>query len=121
MATPKQSGLSPLAMVEGEEEQQKFAEVQQLQQQLKDALDYRKGFYLDPTMLALAQGFATPTKTGSFFESAGIAAGRVAEAQEAERKRAQEIAQMRWVSLACNNSSVKPSKCRITLLAELPV
>lgn len=95
MATPKQSGLSPLAMVEGEEEQQKFAEVQQLQQQLKDALDYRKGFYLDPMMLALAQGFATPTKTGSFFESAGIAAGRAAEAQEAERKRAQEIAQMR--------------------------
>lgn len=95
MATAKQSGLSPLAMVEGDEEQQKFAEVQRLQQQLKDALDVRKGFYLDPTMLALAQGFATPTRTGSFFESAGIAAGRAAEAQEAERKRAQEIAQMR--------------------------
>lgn len=95
MATPKQSGLSPLAMIDSEEERQKFAEVQQLQQQLKEALDYRKGFYLDPTMLALAQGFATPTRTGSFFESAGIAAGRVAEAQEAERKRAQEIAQMR--------------------------
>ena len=89
------SAVSGLTAIGSEDEQQKFAEVQRLQQELKDALDYRKGFYLDPTMLALAQGFAAPTRTGSFFESLGTVAGQLGQVQEAERKRAQEIAQMR--------------------------
>jgi hypothetical protein len=95
MATAKAPATSPLNIVQGEEEEKKFAEVRDLQNQLKEALDYRKGFYLDPTMLAIASGFAEPTLTGSFFESAGKAARRVGETQEAERKRAQEIAQMK--------------------------
>lgn len=95
MATAKATTTSPLAAVQGEEEERKLAEVRQLQQQLKDALDYRKGFYLDPSMLAIAQGFAAPTRTGSFFESLGTVAGNLGRAQEEERKRAQEIAQMR--------------------------
>ena len=95
MATAKATTTSPLAAVQGEEEERKLAEVRQLQQQLKDALDYRKGFYLDPSMLAIAQGFAAPTRTGSFFESLGTVAGNLGRVQEEERKRAQEIAQMR--------------------------
>lgn len=87
--------LPSISALSGEAEQQKFAEVQRLQQELKDALDYRKGFYLDPTMLAMAQGFAAPTRTGSFFESLGTVAGQLGQAQEAERKRAEEIARMR--------------------------
>lgn len=46
-------------------------------------------------MLAIAQGFAAPTRTGSFFESIGTVAGNLGRVQEEERKRAQEIAQMR--------------------------
>lgn len=94
MATAKAAPLSILP-AGTEEEQQKFAEVERLRQQLKDALDYRKGFYLDPTMLAIAQGFSAPTRTGSFVESLGNVATNLGQAQEAERKRAQEIAQMR--------------------------
>jgi hypothetical protein len=51
--------------------------------------------FFDPTWLAAAQGFATPTQTGSFFESLGNVAGNIGKAQDAEQKRAQELANMR--------------------------
>ena len=50
---------------------------------------------LDPTWLAAAQGFLTPNKTGSFFESLGNVAGNVSKAQEAEQSKAVELAKMR--------------------------
>lgn len=98
MATAKPSGAlsSVMALPAGStEEEQKLAEVRQAQQALKEALDQRKGFYLDPTMLAIAQGFAAPTRTGNFFESLGNVAGNIGKVQEAEQQRAQEIARMR--------------------------
>lgn len=96
MATAKQAPLSyPTLPAEGEEEQKKLQEIEQLRQNLKDTLDQRKGFFLDPTMLALVRGFSAPTKTGSFFESAGIAAGELGKTQEEEQKRAQDIARMK--------------------------
>ena len=56
----------------------------------------------DPTLMAMAQGFLSPTKTGSFGESLGFAAGKVSEAEaqkqsqwEAEQKRIQDNAMMR--------------------------
>jgi hypothetical protein len=51
--------------------------------------------FFDPTWLAAAQGFATPTNTGSFFESLGNVAGNIGKAQESEQKKAQELANMR--------------------------
>jgi len=64
--------------------------------QLIKSLDARqeKPFF-DPTYLAAAQGFLTPTKTGNFFESLGNVAGNVAKAQEAEQNRALETAKAR--------------------------
>ena len=77
------------------EEKEALEEVKSSQRMLNDALMYRVNM-LDPTMLAMAQGFLAPTKTGSFGESLGNVAARVLPVQEAEEKRAQEIAKMRY-------------------------
>ena len=46
--------------------------------------------------LAMAQGFLAPTKTGSFGESLGNVSAQLRPVQEAEEKRAQDIAKMRF-------------------------
>lgn len=51
---------------------------------------------LDPGMLALAQGFLAPTRTGSFGESLGTAAGNYATAQVADEQRVRDLAKMRY-------------------------
>jgi hypothetical protein len=64
--------------------------------QLISAIDARQEKpAFDPTWLAAAQGFLSPKKTGSFFESLGNVAGNVAKAQEAEQNRAIETAKAR--------------------------
>jgi len=60
---------------------------------LEASLKERKG--LDPTMLALAQGFFAPTKTGGFGESISNAVANYAPAQQAEEKAIQERAGLR--------------------------
>jgi hypothetical protein len=65
------------------------------QKMLMDSLVNRKQLF-DPTLLAMAQGFLSPTKTGSFGESLGNVAAAVAPVQQAEEKRSQEIAKMRF-------------------------
>jgi len=72
-------------------------------QEYKDAMAKLRQTYnersekplFDPMWLAAAQGFATPTNTGSFFESLGNVAGNIGKAQDAEQKKAQELANMR--------------------------
>lgn len=61
---------------------------------VKALTDRRSG--PDPSMLALAQGFFAPTRTGSFGESLSSAIGGYSQAQVAEEKRLQEIARMRY-------------------------
>ena len=53
---------------------------------LSDSLTNRKMMF-DPTLLAMAEGFLSPTQTGSFGESLGKMAGKVGAAQEVEDKR----------------------------------
>ena len=65
------------------------------QQNLKDMLAKRENRLFDPTLLAMAQGFFAPTKTGSFGESLGNVAGAVAPVQQAEDKRTMDLAKMR--------------------------
>jgi hypothetical protein len=66
------------------------------QQNIKDIIAQREeGRLFDPTMLAMAQGFLSPTKTGSFGESLANVAGAVAPVQAAEDKRAMDMAKMR--------------------------
>jgi hypothetical protein len=65
------------------------------QKNARDKYDERNNRLFDPTMLAMAQGFLAPTKTGSFGESLGNVAAAVGPAQAAEEKRTMEMAKMR--------------------------
>ena len=60
---------------------------------LTESLDARKNRFFEPTLLAMAQGFAAPTRTGGFGESLGNALGKIGEAETASVKENQEIAQ----------------------------
>lgn len=62
---------------------------------LNESLDLRKNRTFDPMLLAAAQGFLAPTKTGSFMESLGRVAGAVGEAQEKSIAEQQQEAQQR--------------------------
>jgi len=65
------------------------------QKKFEDMLAERENRLFDPTLLAMAQGFLAPTKTGSFGESLGNVAGAVAPVQQAEDKRNMDMARMR--------------------------
>lgn len=70
-------------------------EYEAAQQEARDILAQRQNRLFDPTMLAMAQGFLAPTKTGSFGESLGNVAAAVGPAQSAEEKRTMDMAKMR--------------------------
>jgi len=73
-----------------EESQRKY---QEALDRVTQSLDARKNRLFDPVLLAMAEGFLAPTRTGGFGESLGIAAGKIRGAEEAEVKREQELAQ----------------------------
>lgn len=77
------------------EEQEGIQRVKQTQRELREALESRQNQLFDPVMLALAQGFLSPTKAGGFGESIANAAALVGPAQEREQKRQIEMAQIR--------------------------
>jgi hypothetical protein len=87
---------APLASLYAEdaEEERLVGEIKDTYSKLRGALDNRKQLF-DPVLLAMAQGFLAPTKTGSFGESIGNVAALVGPAQEAETKRETELAKMR--------------------------
>jgi hypothetical protein len=95
---------SPLALVEMPGESSGMTEARQTyidaQKKMLEALESRNQLF-DPVLLAMAQGFLAPTKTGSFGESISNVAGAVGPAAEAERKRNIEMAQIR-AELAAN-------------------
>jgi len=51
--------------------------------------------WFDPTLLAVAQGFLAPNRTGNFFEALGNAAGTLGKAEEAQQAKEIELAKMR--------------------------
>lgn len=77
------------------EEQTLVDEIKGSYAKLREALDSRQNQLFDPVLLAMSQGFLSPTKTGSFGESLGNVAAMVGPAQQAEEKRSQEIASMK--------------------------
>ena len=84
------------AFGEGEESTQANQRYQDAYNQLIAAVEKRsQPQFFDPTLLAISQAFLGPTKTGSFGEAAGIAAGNVAKAQEAQQTREEDLARMR--------------------------
>ena len=92
MATsPLNTALKPNVSA-GNDAEQKY---QEALSQLMERLDTRKNRLLDPTMLAMAQGFLTPGQTGSFGEALGNAARNVGAAQQQQQKEDVDIAQMR--------------------------
>lgn len=84
------------AFGEGEESAQANQRYQDAYNQLIAAVEKRsQPQFFDPTLLAISQAFLGPTKTGSFGEAAGVAAGNVAKAQEAQQTREEDLARMR--------------------------
>lgn len=73
-----------------EEAQRKY---QEALDRVTASLDARKNRLFDPTLLAMAEGFLAPTRTGGFGESLGMAAGKIRGAEEAKFKEEQELAQ----------------------------
>lgn len=93
MATTPAQTVSPLAMAMPEDEAY-VQEVRASRKALQDALVNRQQLF-DPTLLAMAQGFLAPTRSGGFGESLGNVAARVAPVQEQEQQRAVQMAQLR--------------------------
>jgi hypothetical protein len=75
--------------------------LREAQSNLRQALDTRSNQPFDPTLLAISQALGSPTKTGSFGEVIGNVAGAIGTSQQAEDKRAREIASMK-MELAAN-------------------
>lgn len=89
---------SPLTILPepyGQERPATNIETEEALQTLLEALEARRNRGYDPRMLALAEGFLSPTKTGSGFEAIGRAAGKLREADIAERQEDVEFAQQR--------------------------
>jgi hypothetical protein len=80
--------VSPLAKYE-QERDQAF-------ELLKSSLDSRKNQMFDPTLLAMAQGFLAPTKTGGFGESLSTAAGNVGQVMRQQEEDLQKNAKARF-------------------------
>jgi len=75
-------------------EKKSLEEFLRIQDELEQALNNRQQLF-DPVMLAMAQGFLAPTKTGKFGEALGNVAALVGPAQQAEEKRRLENIAMR--------------------------
>lgn len=100
MTTKASSGaLSMLPVSIGDEEY--IQRLREAQENLRQALDNRSNQLFDPTLLAISQALGSPTKTGSFGEVLGNVAGAIGTSQQAEEKRAREIASMK-MELAAN-------------------
>jgi hypothetical protein len=87
----KISGLTPLAGI-NEDADTKY---QSALERIQAALTARENPSIDPVMLAMAQGFLNPGKTGSFAEGLGGAAGNVIPVMAQKQKEAMDNAQMR--------------------------
>ncbi|NBS41006.1 MAG: hypothetical protein EBS73_17530 [Betaproteobacteria bacterium] len=66
--TTSKGALAVPYYAETEEEQAKLKELQSARQKLQEALEGRNRLF-DPVLLAMAQGFLSPTPTGKFGES----------------------------------------------------
>lgn len=93
---------------EAEEAKRRYQEAQKL---LLDALEARKNRLFDPTLLAIAEGFGAPTRSGSFFEGLGRVAGKLRESQTQQEAEEKKIAEMR-LNLAQQGLSMEQQKER---------
>lgn len=95
------------------------AEVDAAREMMKQALQDRKG-RIDPSYLALAQGFLAPTRTGSFGESLGTAVGAFGKAQDAEADRNAQLAKMRYeLSLKAVEEEKEAARLGLNVVSKL--
>lgn len=92
---------------------------QEALRKLNESLDLRRNRTFDPMMLAAAQGFFAPTKTGSFFESLGNVATNVGQAQERSIAEEQEEARQR-LGVAQSGLELERLKQRERILGGYP-
>lgn len=85
---------TPALIAETPEEQGYLEELKASRRALQEALLNRQQLF-DPTLLAMAQGFLAPTKTGSFGESLANVAAQVGPVQQKERERELQMFQIR--------------------------
>lgn len=87
---------APLTFLPGESEEARAANkmYQDALKKMVESLDARKNRMFDPTLLAMAQGFLTPGRTGSFGEALGQVAGNVRAAETERAKEEQQLAEM---------------------------
>jgi hypothetical protein len=94
MSTKPKTTIGPLPyqpVLPGEVIPEQNIASEQALENMMAALERRKQKpFFDPTLLSLAAGFLTPTKTGGFGESLGYAAQNLAGGMDAERKREAE-------------------------------
>lgn len=120
IASVSLSALGRQAMGADTEEYKKArAEVDAARAAMTEALSARRTGP-DPSMLALAQGFLAPTRTGSFGESLGTASGKYSEAQSAEERRIQELAKMRYeLAMAGLGEEKEAAKLGLNVVSKL--
>jgi hypothetical protein len=95
------------------------AEVDAARETMKQALQNRQG-RIDPAFLALAQGFLAPTRTGSFGESLGVAAGNYGKAQDAESDRNAQLAKMRYeLAIKAVDEEKEAAKMGLSVVSKL--
>jgi hypothetical protein len=94
MAKASSGALSTVILDPSDEQYVKS--FREAQASLQEALDTRNNQLFDPMLLAISQALGAPTKTGSFGEVLGNVAGAIGTSQQAEEKRAQDIARMRF-------------------------
>jgi hypothetical protein len=91
MNVPERGEMSPLADITN-----KYRSIyDSAAEKLMASLDERKGQLFDPVLLAMAQGFAAPTRTGGFGESLSSAAGLANKASIQQETSARENAMAR--------------------------
>lgn len=109
MASPLTAALKPLVSADEDAD----IKYQEALERIETALSAReRGGGFDPTLLAMAQGFLAPTKTGSFGESLGQAAGAIIPVQQQRQKDAMENAQMRLQLAQAQREQAQLSKAQ---------
>jgi hypothetical protein len=106
----KISGLTPLAGI-NEDADTKY---QSALERIQAALTARENPSIDPVMLAMAQGFLNPGKTGSFAEGLGGAAGNVIPVMAQKQKEAMDNAQMRLQLAQAEREQARKQKILLT-------
>lgn len=116
MATAARAPLSLIA--ETPEEQQYLEDLRSSRKALQDALLNRQQLF-DPTLLAIAQGFLAPTRSGGFGESLGNVAAQLGPVQQREQERELQMAQIR-AELAAQEAAEAQGRQELRLLRDMP-